>query len=138
MADIDTHDATPLASPERLLRHALLADTAATGAVGALAAVGSGPLGELLGLPPGLLLPVGIFLLAYAALVALIGTRRRISRPAVWSVIATNGLWTVASVVLVLGGWFELTTLGTVFVLGQAAAVAAFAELQYLGLRRIR
>ena len=57
---------------------------------------------------------------------------------AVWAIIAFNLAWVVGSVVLVAAGWFELTVLGTAFVLLQAAAVALFACLEFVGLRRTR
>jgi hypothetical protein len=54
----------------------------------------------------------------------------------VWGIIALNILWVIDSVVLVAAGWFALTVLGTVFVLVQALAVAIFADLEFVGLRR--
>lgn len=37
---------------------------------------------------------------------------------------------------LLIGNWVAPTMLGYAFVIGQAAAVALFAELQYVGLKR--
>ena len=51
--------------------------------------------------------------------------------------IAGNGAWAALSVVAILMDWLTLTTTGTVLTLVQAAAVAAFAELQLIGLRRV-
>lgn len=45
-----------------------------------------------------------------------------------------NALWVVASVVV--AAILPMTGLGVAFVLVQAAAVAVFAELQVVGLRR--
>ena len=50
--------------------------------------------------------------------------------------IACNAVWTVASVALVIDGFVTPTALGTVFVIGQAVAVAALGVLQYVALRR--
>jgi hypothetical protein len=58
------------------------------------------------------------------------------SRPAVWVIIVANAAWTAASLLLLVSGWVTPTTLGYLFVVVQAAAVAIFAELQWLGLRR--
>jgi hypothetical protein len=63
---------------------------------------------------------------------------RRPTRALVWEVIAVNALWVVASVVAVLTDLLTPTTLGTVFVLLQAALVALIADLQFLALRRAR
>ena len=96
------------------------------------------PFALLLGTPTALLVPVGLFLVAFAAFVWVVGTRNRINSTAAWAVLASNALWVLASVVLLVAGWFPLTTLGVAFVLVQAAVVALFADLQFLGLRRSR
>jgi hypothetical protein len=119
-----------------LLRLALKLDAAASGALGALLVAAGSVLDDLLGLPLSLLLPVGLFLLAYAAFVWVVGTRPRISKTAAWAVVAANLVWVADSVALVATAWFPLTALGAAFVLAQAAAVFLFADLQFLGLRR--
>jgi hypothetical protein len=50
-------------------------------------------------------------------------------------VIALNVAWVIASGVLLLSGQIHPNTLGYGFVIAQAIAVAAFAEMQYVGLR---
>ncbi len=118
------------------LRRALLADAVISGATGVMTMAGSAMLKDLLGLPPALMVYAGLSLLPFAALVAVLATRPQVSRPAVWAVIAYNALWAIDSIVLLMSGWIAPTLLGQVFVAGQALAVAAFAELQYVGLRR--
>jgi hypothetical protein len=54
------------------------------------------------------------------------------------AVIVTNVCWALVSLVVLVTGVLPLTTPGTVFLAGQAAAVALLAELQYAGLRRTR
>ena len=122
----------------RLLRLALKLDALASGALGVLSLVAAPVLDDLFGTPRAVLLPVGLFLVAYAAAVWFVGARPSISRPAAWTVVGHNLLWVVASIVAVAAGWLPLTTVGTAFVLAQAAAVALFAVLQFLGLRRAR
>ena len=126
-----------------LLRLALKLDALASGALGVLILLAAGtvvgdgrPFVLLLGAPLTLLVPAGLFLVAYAAFVWIVGTRGRINRTAAWSVAAVNVLWVLASVALLVAGWFPLTALGVAFVLAQAAAVALFAALQLLGLQR--
>jgi hypothetical protein len=119
-----------------LLRLALKLDAAASGALGALLVAAGSVLDDLLGLPLALLLPVGMFLLAYATFVWVVGTRPRISKTAAWAVVAVNLVWVADSVALVATAWFPLTTLGAAFVLAQAAAVFLFADLQFLSLLR--
>jgi hypothetical protein len=121
--------------PSTFLRIALLGDALASGATGLLMAFGAGLLTGLLGLPESLMHSAGFILLPYALLVAYLGTRERLSRGAVWAVIATNAVWAADSVLLLLSGWVEPTPLGAAFVLFQAVVVAGFACAQYLGLR---
>ena len=119
-----------------LLRRALLADGAVSGATGLLLALAAGPLGDLLDLSTLLLRLTGVSLLPYAAALLYVATREAIDRSAVWVVIGLNLLWAVASIALLLTGWVEPSGLGYAFVIAQALVVAAFADLQYLGLRR--
>lgn len=123
-------------SPSPLLRWALLADAAASGVMGLLMLLGAGPLGTLLHLPAALLSGAGLVLLPYAALVAWLGSRASLTRPAVWAVIGINAIWAADSLLLLASGWVQPNGLGQAFVVAQALAVALFAELQFLGLRR--
>lgn len=119
-----------------LLRTALKIDAVASGALGALTLAAGMMLDDLLGIPLALLVPVGLFLVAYAAFVWIAGTRREINRTAAWAVVMVNLLWVLDSVALLVAGWFPLTALGVAFVLAQAAAVALFAATQLYALRR--
>jgi hypothetical protein len=125
---------TIIASP--LLRQAFLADAATSAASGALMMLAAGPLGGLLGLPDLLLRLAGAVLLPYAALLAWLGLRERLQRPAAWAVVAGNALWAADSVLLLVGGWVEPTPAGYAFVVAQALVVVMYALLQYAGLRR--
>ena len=123
---------------DRPLRLALRLDAAACGAFGVLLAAGGALLEDPLGIPATVLVPVGGFLLVYAAGLWLLGSRPRLARPAVLAVVAGNLLWAGASVVAAVAGWWSPTVAGTVFVLAQAAAVVLLSELQVSGLRRAR
>ena len=127
----------PTAATARL-RLALRLDAAASGAMGVLLAAGGALLDDPLGIPAAVLVPVGGFLVVYAAGLWLLGSRPRLGRPAVQVVVAGNLLWVAASVVAAIAGWWSPTTAGTVFVLAQAAAVVVLTELQLTGLRRAR
>ena len=131
-------DLTTKGDRDGLLRLALKLDAVASGALGLLAAAAAPVLDGLLGIPAALLLPLGLFLVAYAAAVWLTGARTPVSRAAVRGIIGLNALWTVGSLAIVAGGWPALTPLGVVFVVAQAGAVALFAALQLAGLRRLR
>ena len=62
--------------------------------------------------------------------------RDPIPRRAVTAVIACNVLWRVDCLLLALSGWIEPNVLGYAFIAVQVVVVAAFAELQWVGLRR--
>ncbi len=123
-------------TPSAFLRRVLLADAAVSGAIGLSLAVAAAPLHELLGVPMLLLRVAGLVLLPYALALALLARRATQPTPAIWSVIAANVLWTLASVLSLLAGTLQPNALGYAFVAGQALVVAAFAELQYAGLRK--
>ena len=120
----------------RLLRLALIADAVATAGTGLLMFTMGNALEPVLGIPAALSTNAGLGLLPYAAIVGYLGSRTRIPQGVVWAVVGGNVAWAVASLAALLTQWIDATTLGYVFVIGQAAVVAVFAELQYLGLRR--
>ena len=120
------------------LRRVLLADGVVSGTTGLLLALGAGFLGNLLNLPEILLRNAGVFLILYGALVGYLGMQTRPATPAVWTVIAANTLWVLNSILILVLGWVQPSELGYAFVIFQAVVVALFAELEYMGLRRIR
>ena len=122
----------------RLLRIALRLDAAASGALGLLGLAAATPLAGLLGPTTGELRATGAFLVGYALALVLIAARPAISRAAAWTVVVGNTLWVLGSIGAVVAGWDTFTALGVAVVLAQAAAVAVFADLQWLGLRRAR
>ena len=133
-----THTSTlsPLTATSTFLRTVLLADALVSGATGLLMLLGAGPLEPLLQIPATLLRGAGLALLPYAAFVGMLARREALPRAAVWAVVACNALWAVDCVALLFSGWIAPSGLGIAFVLMQAVVVAAFAELQVLGLRR--
>jgi len=123
----------------RLLRGALLADAAASGAMGLLMAGGAGFLAAPLGLPEPLLRIAGLVLLPWAGWVAWLGAAALPARNAVRAVVAVNLVWVVDSLLLLaFGRLLGLAPggLGIAFVLVQALAVLGFALLQGMALRR--
>jgi hypothetical protein len=118
------------------LRYTLLADAVASGATGLLMVAGAGLLEGLLGLPSALTREAGLLLVPYVAFVAFVGTREDISRTAVQTTIVVNVIWAVCSFGLLVTDYVAPTMLGYAFVIGQAAVVALFAELQFIGLRQ--
>ena len=70
------------------------------------------------------------------ALVGWLGTRQAMPKALVVVVIAGNAAWTIASIALLFSGWVNPNLPGETVVAMQAIAVGAFAELQYIGLRK--
>ena len=134
MTDITSPITT--ARPRPLLRTALKLDAVVTGANGAAYLAAAAPLSDLLGLSETLLRATGAFLLVFAALVWVVGSRREIPRGPVYAIVVANAIWAADSVVVALAWCGDPTTAGTVWILMQAVVVAAFAELQLTGLRR--
>jgi len=128
--------ATATTASDGLLRFALRADAAITAANAVVYLAAFALLDGWLGVPAGLLVGVGAFLLAFAAFVGRLATRPEISRAAVTGVIAVNVVWVVDSVLLLAVDGFSPTLAGQLVVAFQAAGVAALAALQYAGLRR--
>jgi len=118
------------------LRTALAADAAASGAMGLALALAPGAIGALTGLPAALLLGAGLFLLPYAAVIAWLATRAAVPRAMLWLLVAGNLLWAVESAILPLFGFVAPNGLGIAFLAVQGAAVAVFAELYIVALRR--
>ena len=125
-----------IASSPHFLRNVLLADALSCIACGALQAGFTGQLASLFQMPPALLQATGWFLLVYAALVCWIALRKPIPRALVWLLVAGNAGWALACIALLASGAVAPTTLGTAWVLAQAATVAVLAELQWTALRR--
>ena len=118
------------------LRLALLLDAGVSGATGLLMVILAAQLGEFLQLPRSLLLYAGLFLLPYAGMLAYLSRREILPRWAVWAVVVANVAWAADCVLLAFSGWVSPTLLGYGFILMQAIVVVAFAELQYVGMRR--
>ena len=118
------------------LRLALLIDAAASGMTAVLLVAGADALRDWLGLPVVLMREAGLVLVAYVAFVVFVAMQAQVWAGAVWVVIACNALWTVASIAIIETGMVAPTTLGIVFVIGQALAVLALGALQLVALRR--
>ena len=116
------------------LRSVLIADAAISGTAGLFLALAAAPLHQFLGISEALMRYAGVSLIPFAAVLVYLAARREVSQHSIAAIIALNIAWVVASV----GSLFviEPKPLGYGFVVIQALAVVAFAEMQYVGLRR--
>lgn len=118
------------------LRRALLADAIFSGVSAVGLTFGAGAFASLFNLPEVFLRETGLFLIAYAAFVGWLGTRQTMTKALVAIVIVGNAAWTLASIALLFSGAVSPNLLGMITVVAQAIATGAFAELQYIGLRK--
>jgi hypothetical protein len=118
------------------LRNVLHADALISGAAGLLMMLGTPLLSPLLELPAQLLFWAGLVLVPFVAMLVVIARRATVSKLVMIDIIAINVLWVVASFGLLVSGVVAPNALGIAFVVAQALAVAVFAELQFIGIRR--
>ena len=118
------------------LRRTLTIDALMTGATALLLVLAGGALAQLLAVPEPLLRYAGVALVPFVLYVGFLARREVVSRASVVAIIALNIAWVVASVWLLVGSSIQPNALGYAFIVAQAVAVALFAELQYVGLRK--
>jgi hypothetical protein len=118
------------------LRLLLALDAAVSGATGIAMIAAADVLEPLFNVPAVVMRSAGAMLLPFAAMVFFFSRPAQLTPSRAWAVVALNVAWVVASVLVLVTGWIQPTTLGLVFVLFQAMVVAALAELQFTGLRR--
>ncbi len=119
------------------LRNVLLLDALVSGAAAIILLGGAHMLSPLLEIPQSLLFWSGAALVPFVLMVLAVSRRQAVSRGMLLEIIAINAAWVIASFGLLVSGFIAPNLLGIAFVSAQAIAVALFAELQYVGLRRL-
>lgn len=110
----------------------LLADAAGSALFAAILLADRTVLAPHFGLPsPALLVGVGLFLVAFAALLVAIARRATIERPLLLALAGGDGLWVAACVVVLLMAWGDMTALGRAVVVVNAVWGEAMAVLKY-------
>ena len=127
-----------MSNPATFLRRVLAFDALSCAGMGVVMLAGTSLAAPLLGLPEAMLEGAGVVLLVFAAFLAWLASRETPPAAGVWAVIIVNAIWVVDSLLVAAGNWAQPTTLGIVFVVGQALIVATLAELEYVGLKRLR
>ncbi|WP_375691175.1 hypothetical protein [Pseudooceanicola sp. LIPI14-2-Ac024] len=118
-----------------LLRRALIADAAVSGAFALLCLALSGWLTGALALPGWLVTGAVIVCLGASALMAVTAAQRPMPPALVWLVILGNLGWIVASLSLAAFGVAGTAT-GTLLIVAQALGVAGLTALELAGARR--
>ena len=122
---------------DSLLRLAMRADAVLSGLSGIALIAAAGPLSRLTGLPTDVEYGIGAAFVVFAAVVFWAAGREKV-RPAGIALAVGNLMFTVVAVVIVLAGVADLTTAGVVVILATGAYTLVMADLQYLGVRRIK
>lgn len=121
-------------STDSLLRFAVRADATLTGLVGLIAAFLADPLSSLTGLTSFQNYAMGAFFVFYGLVVFSLGAIPDLRGVGI-GVLVANVAFTLASIVAAEA--LPLTVTGVALTLASGAYTAAFAALQYLGLRRL-
>ena len=121
-----------------LLRRALLGNAAFSALCGILIVIFDARIVGFITNVQHHLWPLGAMLLAFAVSLAWFSTRSRVSSAWVSSVIAADLAWVAGTAVLLTGWHGSLTAAGIAILIAVAVFVFAFAELQWLGLRRLK
>ncbi|ANI41573.1 hypothetical protein [Mycolicibacterium vaccae] len=124
-------------STDSLLRLGMRADAVLTGIAGLAALPMAGWLAELSGTTTTIEYTLAAFFIAYGVVVFGLAAlpKLNVAGPVV---IAANLLYTVAAVAVVLTDVWTLTPAGVAVVLATGVYTLAFADLQYIGWRRLR
>lgn len=124
-------------SRDALLRFALRADATMTGLCGLALAAFADQMSGLTGFTATQEWIMGASFVAYGAVLYGLAALQDL-RVAGAAVIVGNVVFAVLAVVVVVAGWFPLTSFGVTMTLATGVVTLAFADLQYLGVRRLR
>jgi hypothetical protein len=138
MTAIASRASRPLSSSrDALLRFAMRADATLTALCGLIVAAAADPLSRMTGLTPAQEWIAGAGFVAYGAIVYALAAVNDL-RVAAAAVITGNYLFSAFAVLAVVAGWFALTGFGVAVILATGVVTLLFADLQYLGVRRLR
>ncbi len=125
-------------APDQFLRRVLQANMIFSGLSGLLLAVGAGPLSRWLGIPAAwILVVIGVGLLGFAWQLFQTARQSPIDLRQANVILFMDIAWVIGSALLLFPGWVAFTAAGWWAVLLVADAVAAFAILEYVGIRRV-
>lgn len=95
------------------------------------------PLAELSGLPHMLVLGTGLAFVPFLILLGWVLRRPTLPRQGVRTVIGLNVAWALGTIIFLASGIVSPTVYGYVLIAGIGVAVAVFAEMEIVGLRRV-
>ncbi|MEU0497749.1 hypothetical protein [Mycobacterium sp. NPDC006124] len=128
---------THTGAKDSFLRFAMRLDAVVSGLVGVVGVALAPRIAEMSGTTAALEYSVGVFFVAYGVAVFALSRMAHVRTPGI-VVTVGNALFTVGAVAIVLAGIWPLTTTGVVLTLGSGVFTLVMADLQYLGVRRLR
>lgn len=120
---------------DALLRMAMRVDAVLSGLCGIVLMAAAGPISNVSGFSKAAEFSTGAVFVVYAVVVFLAAGLRKVRTAGIATAIA-NLIFTVAAVVAVIE--LDLPTAGVVMTLASGVYTLVFADLQYLGVRRIK
>ncbi len=121
---------------DSFLRLAMRADGVLTGLAGLAMLPLAGWIAEISGTTPAIEYTIAAFFVIYGAVVLGLSALPSLRRPGL-AVIAANISYTVAAVAVVLTDVWSMTTTGVLLALATGVYTLVFADLQYIGWRRL-
>jgi len=122
---------------DSFLRFALRLDAVISGLMGVVGVALAPWVAELSGTTPAFEYTLSALFIGYGVAVVALSRRPSVRQTGVACAIG-NLVYSAAAVIMVLADVFPLTTTGIVATLGSGVFTLVMADLQYLGLRRIR
>jgi hypothetical protein len=122
---------------DSFLRFALRLDAVISGLMGVVGVALAPWIAELSGTTPAFEYTLSALFIVYGVAVVALSRRPSVRQTGVACAIG-NLVYTAAAVIMVLADVFPLTTTGIVATLGSGVFTLVMADLQYLGLRRLR
>ena len=122
-------------SSDSLLRMAMRVDAVLSGLCGVVLMAAAGPISGFTGFSKAAEFATGAVFVVYTVVVFLAAGLQKVRTAGIATAIA-NLIFTVAAVVAVIE--LDLTTAGVVVTLASGVYTLVFADLQYLGVRRIQ
>ena len=129
--------ASTTTATDSFLRFALRLDAVATGIVGVVGLAVAPWLAQVSGTTPAFEYSMGIFFVVYGVAVFALSRMRHVRIPGIAAAVG-NLVYTALAVLVVLAGRWPLTTTGVALTLGSGVYTLVMADLQYIGLRRMR
>jgi hypothetical protein len=124
---------------DNLLRNALRGNSVFSVVRGLIMIFDAGLFANFMGIESTIpFIVIGIGLLLYAAMLYINTTQRPINKTFGWYAVIADGVWVLASAIVLLTDAFTLTSEGKWLVLIIADMVLLFAIVQYIGIRRMK